>query len=218
MPLFTICNDIEIGNKIDLKISIQRQIQDVDCSDVQPQGTFSDSVNVVPQISERLVKLRKECITKCMLDGIQELSTLKGRLERLQVYQENRQNELALLTTVKTRTAHASRKASQLKTSIKKLNKAYRKSERKLYKLRARRAAYVANVDRCISKLYPTVKYSDIYAARQSFYLSPIPEESELDLEEYELGIFPSETNTSLAAITLRQDQLFLDASPSCRL
>ena len=150
-----------------------------------------------------------------MVNEIQELSTIEEKLQRLQEHQNDRQNNLLLLMTVRARAASVSRKASKLNVSIKKLHKAYRKHERRLYKARAERAVCEANVDRYLTKLYPAVGYTDIYARRQSFYLSPIPEESELDLEEYELDIFPSEMNTSLAAVTLQQFQLFFDASPS---
>lgn len=154
-------------------------------------------------------------IGKRMVNETEELSTIKEKLQRLQDHQNDRHDNLVLLMSVRARTPSASRKASKLNASIKKLNKAYKKNEKRLHKQRAKRAVCVAKVDRYLTKLYPAVRYTDIYASRQSFYLSPIPEETELDMEEYELGIFPSETNASLAAVALRQDQLFLDASPS---
>jgi hypothetical protein len=201
------------GSGVDLEIGTQGQIRScADCGKLQQQA---DSAHVVPQISEKLLKLRKTRIGQRMANEIQELSTVKEKLQRLQEHQNDRHNSLLFLTTVRGRTASASRKASKLNKSIKKVSKAYRKYEKRLCKERAKRAVSVAKVDHYITKLYPAVRYTDIYTRRQSFYLSPIPEESELDLEEYELGIFPSETNTSLAAIALRQDKLFLDASPS---
>ena len=197
------------SDEVDAEIATQEQIQSTE----QQQSAFD---SVVPQIiSERLLKQRKMHIGKCMVNEIQELSTIQEKLQRLQEHQNDHHNNLLLLMTVRARTASVSQKASKLNVSIKKLHKAYRKHKRRLYKARAERAICVANVDRYLTKLYPAVRYTDIYARRQSFYLSPIPEESELDLEEYELDLFPSEMNSSLAAVTLRQDQLFLDASPS---
>ena len=201
------------GDEIDQEIATQRQILSTGSSiSVQQESTFD---SIIPQISEKLLQLRKMHIGKRMVNEIQELSTVQEKLQRLQEHQNDRHNDLLLLKAVRARTASVSQKASKLNVFIKKLHKAYRKNERRLYKVRAERAVCVANVDCFLTKLYPAVKYTDIYAKRQSFYLSPIPEESDADLEEYELGIFPSETNTSLAAVTLRQDQLFLDASPS---
>lgn len=198
---------------IDQTIAPQKQIQSTDSSiSVQQESTID---SVVPQISEKLLKLRKTHIGKHMVNEIQELSTIQKKLKKLQEHQNDCHNDLLLLKAVRARTASVSRKASKLNVSIKKLHKAYRKDERRLYKVRAERAVCVANVDRFLTKLYPAVKYTDIYSKRHSFYLSPIPEESDTDVEEYEMGIFPSEINTSLAAVTLRQDQLFLDASPS---
>ena len=62
---------------------------------------------------------------------------------------------------------------------------AYRKIEERLYKAKAERTVCVAKVDQYLIKLYPSVRYTDIYVRRQS-----IPE-SELDLEEYESDTFP---------------------------
>ena len=200
------------GDEVDREITTQGHIQSTDTSKAEPQSTFDSLVSQL--LSEKFLKLRKMHIGKCMLNEIQELSTIQEKLWKLQEHQNDRHNNLLLLTAVRARTASVSRKASKLSVSIKKLRKAYRKNERRLYKAKAERAVCVAKVDHYLIKLYPSVRYTDIYIRRQSFYLSPIPEESELDMEEYELGTFPSDTNSSLAAITLRKDQLFLDASP----
>ena len=199
-----------------MEIASQRQIttQSTDSNNYSCEQC-STCNSVIPQSSEKLLNLRKMAIGKRMVNETEELSTIKEKLQRLQDHQNDRHDNLVLLMSVRARTPSASRKASKLNASIKKLNKAYKKNEKRLHKQRAKRAVCVAKVDRYLTKLYPAVRYTDIYASRQSFYLSPIPEETELDMEEYELGIFPSETNASLAAVALRQDQLFLDASPS---
>ena len=200
------------GDEAELEIATREQIQSTGSDEVQQQCTFD---SLIPELSEKYLKLRKMRIGQCMLNEIQELSACHEKVKRLQEHQNDRHNHLHVLLSVRARTASASQKASKLTKSINKLYKAYRKHERKLCKTRAERAICVAKVDHYLTKLYPAVRYTDIYASRQSFYLSPIPEESELDLEEYELGTFPSETNTSLAAVALRQNHLFLDSSPS---
>ena len=201
---------------LEIPTCTQEQIQSTGSGGIQQKCTI-DVDNLMPEVSEKHLKLRKMHIGQRMLNAyeIKELSTCHEKVQKLQEHQNDRHNHLHVLLSVKARTASASRKASKLTKSINKLYKAYRKHERKLCKTRAERAVCVAKVDHYLTKLYPAIRYTDIYARRQSFYLSPIPEENELDLEEYELGIFPSETNTSLAAVALRQNQLFLDASPS---
>ena len=202
------------GDEAELEIPTctQEQIQSTGSGEIQQKCTID---SLMPEVSEKHLKLRKMHIGQRMLNEIKELSTCHEKVQKLQEHQNDRHNNLHVLLSVKARTASASRKAFKLTKSINKLYKAYRKHERKLCTARAERAVCVAKVDRYLTKLYPSVRYTDIYARRQSFYLSPIPEESELDLEEYKLGIFPSETNTSLAAVALRQNQLFLNVSPS---
>lgn len=70
-----------------------------------------------------------------------------------------------------------------------------------------------AKFDHLYAKLAPEWNFTNKYTSKRNCcYLSPIPEESEDDLQEYDSDIFPSESNTNLAATTARNGQLFLDS------
>ena len=93
---------------------------------------------------------------------------------------------MALRATVLHSTGNAQREA-QLRASIEKLTKCYSRYERKLYRMKAERAISEAKVDLFLTKLSPKLKYTDIYANKKSFYLSPIPEESDAELRIHQL-------------------------------
>ena len=81
-------------------------------------------------------------------------------------------------------------KSLKLQQSIKRLHKDFCENKIELYDLKRELATTEAKLDRYINKFSPELKFVDVYySTRKSIYLSPIPEESKLDLEEYKQGI-----------------------------
>ena len=78
---------------------------------------------------------------------------------------------------------------------------------KKLYELKGMKAVGEAKADHYVSKLTSGVKYTDIYSHRNSLYLSPIPEESDEDVEESDSGVFPSGNNSRLSAMNSPSEQ-----------
>ena len=204
-----------VDKEDEIEIAIQEQIQDADCKEAEVKlpspADYTGSL-------ERFSESRRAHFKMCVLRGLQEVAQIRDQLETLKECREEQENELELLTSLKTsalQNPHTARKASNLSTAIKNLQKAYSQNQKQLYKLKRERSISEAKVDRFVSKLNQGMEYVELYATCNSVYLSPIPEESDVDLEEYELGVFPSDTNTSLAAVTVRHGQLFLDVSTS---
>lgn len=142
---------------------------------------FSDSSYVV---SEKIAKLRKGRFSEHYLRGLNQVSELK---EKLEVLNESQKRRKMLLTALKARallSSHDPLRKAELNVSIEKLTKSYCRYERKLYRMKAERAVVQAKVDYFLLKLSPKLKYTDIYAKTDSSYLSPIPEESEDELED----------------------------------
>ena len=80
--------------------------------------------------------------------------------------------------------AESARRLTKLNASVEKLSKTYNQYEKELYAVKGKRAIGEAKVDYFLMKLTPGMKYSDIYANNNSFYLFPIPEEDEEHVEE----------------------------------
>ena len=140
---------------------------------------LSDQTVVVP---EKIAKLRKERYRVHALSGLKEVSELKEKLRLLQEQQERRKMLLMALRARALQSTGNAQREAQLNASIKKLTKSYSRYERKLYRMKAERAISEAKVDLFLTKLSPKLKYTDIYANKNSFYLSPIPEESDAEL------------------------------------
>ena len=141
---------------------------------------------------------------------------IKAELELVNDRQDSCANKLQLLTALRNcalQNPNRAGRVSNLDARIEKLKKSYCLYEKKLYKLKGERAVGEAMADHYAAKLNPKLKYTDIYSVKNSYYLSPIPEENEVDLQEFVSGDFPGENNSSLAATTLRNSQLFLDVS-----
>ena len=206
-------DDDDDDEVVDIGVATQEYIQDKEHIEMRPPSSLS-TFTASAGLSEELVRNH---FRKCLIEGMREVARIRDKLEFCMECREEQESELELLIALKQsalQNPHTARKASKLSASIRKLQKAYGHNERELYKLKGERAISDARVDRFASKLNK-VEYADIYATCYSSYLSPIPEESETDLEEYELGVFPSETNTSLAALTHQRGHLFLDVSTS---
>lgn len=198
---------------VDIGVASQEHIEEKEHIEMRPPSALS-SFTAPAGLSE---ELRMSHFRKCLLEGMREVAIITDKLEFHKECREEQENELELLVALKRgalQNPHTARKASKLSASIRKLQKAYSHNERELYKLKRERAIGDARVDRFATKL-KKVEYADIYATCYSSYLSPIPEESEVDLKESELGVFPSETNTSLAALAHRCGHLLLDVSTS---
>ena len=145
------------------------------------------------------------------------MARITDKLEFHKECQEEQESELELLMALKRgalQNPHTSCKASKLSASIRKLQKAYSHNERELYKLKGERAIGDARVDHFASKI-KRVEYADIYATCYSSYLSPIPEESEVDLKNMILVSSLVRPITSMAALAHRCGHLFLDVSTS---
>ena len=72
----------------------------------------------------------------------------------------------------------------KLNVAIKKLNKKYTQDAVELYRMAGERAITEARVDHFLMKLKPKMSYASIYQSNSSYYLRPIAEESETELEE----------------------------------
>ena len=144
-----------------------------------------------------------------MLSVIREMETtceIKAKLANLSEKQDMCVCKIHLLTALRQCALLSSSKAStvtvaKLADSISKLHQNYSQYEKKLYKLKSRRAVGEAKIDHLAAKLNPRLEYNHLYARSSSFYLSPIAEGTEVDLDEFCQGIFPSETNASLTAV-----------------
>ena len=118
--------------------------------------------------------------------SLQEVSTFKDELTALQQSQEENEMELKLLMALKTSALQSPQsvpRLSKLNASIEKLSKTYCQYERDMYMLKGRRAIGEAKVDYFLTKFTPELTYTDIYANNNSFYLSPIPEESDEQID-----------------------------------
>ena len=198
---------------MEIGVAAQEYIQEREHIEMQSPSTVT-CFTAAAGLSE---ELRRCHFRTCLIQGLKEVARIRDKLESLKECQEEQDNELQLLMALKRgalQNPKTARKASKLSTSIRNLQKEYSHYERELYKLKGKRAISDAKVDRFAIKLNK-VEYADIYATCYSSYLSPIPEESEADLKEYELDAFPSETNTSLAALAHQRGHLFLDVSTS---
>ena len=179
--------------EVDIGVATQEHIQEKEHIEMRPPSTLP-SFTASAGLSE---ELRINHFRKCLIKGMREVARITDKLEFHKECQEEQESELELLMALKRgalQNPHTSCKASKLSASIRKLQKAYSHNERELYKLKGERAIGDARVDHFASKI-KRVEYADIYATCYSSYLSPIPEESEVNLKEYDLGIFPSETN-----------------------
>ena len=202
-------------DEMEIGVAAQEHIQEREHIEMQSPSTvtcFTPSVG-----SSRSEELRRNHFRKCLMQWMKEVARIRDKLEFHKECREEQESELELLTALKRgalQNLHTARKASKLSASIRNLQKAYSQNERELYKFKRERVIGDAKVDRFAIKLN-NMEYADLYATCYSSYLSPIPEESETDLEEYELGVFPSETNTSLASLAQQYGHLFLDVSTS---
>jgi hypothetical protein len=198
---------------MNIGVATQEHIQEKEHIEMRPPSALS--IFTAPAgLSEELIISHYR---KCLLEGMREVARITDKLELHKECREEQESELELLLALERgalQNPHTARKASKLSATIRKLQKAHSHNERELYKLKGERAIGDARVDRFASKI-KKAEYTEIYATCYSSYLSPIPEESEADLIEYELGVFPSETNTSLAALAHRCGHLFLDVSTS---
>ena len=208
-------NDNNDGDdEMNVGVASQEHIQEKEHIEMQSPIAMSSFTAIPTRLSEELMISHYR---KCLLEGMREVAQITDKLELHKECREEQESELELLLALKRgalQNPHTARKASKLSATIRKLQKAYSHNERELYKLKRERAIGDARVDRFASKINK-VEYADIYATCYSSYLSPIPEESEADLREYKLGVFPSETNTSPAALAHRCGHLFLDVSTS---
>lgn len=207
-------DDNDGDDEMNIGVASQQHIQEKEQIEMRPPSAMSSFTAVPAGLSEELMISHYR---KCLLEGMREVARITDKLELHKECREEQESELELLLALKRgalQNPHTARKASKLSATIRKLQKAYSHNERELYKLKRERAIGDARVDRFASKINK-VEYADIYATCYSSYLSPIPEENEADLKEYELGVFPSETNTSLAALAHRCGHLFLDVSTS---
>lgn len=111
----------------------------------------------------------------------------KDELKALEQSQEEHEMELKLLMALKTsalQSPQSARRLAKLNASIEKLSKTYNKYEKELYMVKEKRAIGEAKVNYFLTKLNPGLEYSDIYANNNSFYLFPIPEESDGQIVE----------------------------------
>ena len=151
---------------------------------------------------------------------METICEIKAKLANLSEKQDMCVHKFQLFTALRDCALLSSSKASavtaaKLGYSIDKLHRDYIQYKKKLYKLKSRRAVGETKIDHLAVKLNPRLEYTHLYPRHSSFYLSPIPEETEVDLDEFRQGIFSSETNESLTALKVRQSCLFLDISTS---
>ena len=172
------------------------------------------------KFNENAAELRKE---RCRFSAIDEMETvceIKAILASLSEKQDMCVYKIKLFTALRDCALLSSSKASAVTATklgdfINKLQQQYIQYEKRLYNLKSRRAVGEAKVDHLAIKLNPKLEYTHLYARRSSFYLSPIPEETEVDLDKFYQDVFPSETNESLTAVMVRRSRLFLDMSTS---
>ena len=153
-----------VDKEDEIEIAIQEQIQDADCKEAEVKlpspADYTGSL-------ERFSESRRAHFKMCVLRGLQEVAQIRDQLETLKECREEQENELELLTSLKTsalQNPHTARKASNLSTAIKNLQKAYSQNQKQLYKLKRERSISEAKVDRFVSKLNQGMEYVELYA------------------------------------------------------
>ena len=110
------------------------------------------------------------------------------RLKRLENTQSERSSQLRIYENFLLRARRPPRdfrREEKLNraTKNKKLMSKYTQDAVEQYRMSSERAVTEAKIDLFMMKLKPAVKYTDIYKDRESYYLRPIAEESESELE-----------------------------------
>ncbi len=126
--------------------------------------------------------IRNERYRARAIRNLEEVATLKDELKALERSQEENEMERKLLEALKIsalQSPEPARRLTKLNASVEKLSKTYTRQEKELYVVKGKRAIGEAKVDYFLTKLNPGMKYSDIYANNNSYYLFPIPEENE---------------------------------------
>ena len=131
--------------------------------------------------------LRRERYKAHVNVNMERASKFNAQLKQLNSIQRERSMELklyeALVISARQPPCDLEREA-KLHVSIKKLNREYTRDAIELYRMAGERAITEAKVDSFLMKLKPKLKYTDIYMNNNSYYLSPIAEESETGLED----------------------------------
>ena len=108
------------------------------------------------------------------------------RLKRLENTQSERSSQLRIYENFLLRARRPPRdyrREEKLNRATKKLMSKYTQDAVEQYRMSSERAVTEAKIDLFMMKLKPAVKYTDIYKDRESYYLRPIAEESESELE-----------------------------------
>ena len=135
---------------------------------------------------EKLIQARKERFRSYALKGVDIVATLRDQVKVLQQLQMEHRMHLRRLQALKIsalKSPQAKEREAKVNASINKLTKIYRHYERKLYTATKKRAQSSATADHFLFKLNPNLKYINLYMNHSSFYLRPIPEESQVELE-----------------------------------
>ena len=131
--------------------------------------------------------LRRERYKAHVNINMERAAKFDAQLKRLSGIQRERSMELKLYEALVISARQPPRdfeREAKLRLAIKKLNRVYRRDAIELYRMAGERAITEAKVDSFLMKLKPKLKYTDIYVSNNSYYLSPITEERETELED----------------------------------
>lgn len=169
-------------------------------------------------LHEGFSALKKRCYKKLIFrfwtercELIESITTLKKSIKEQEI-------DLELYVSLNALDSRpgVNRDNTKLSHSIKVRQKKFSQDVNMLYEMKRALATTEARLDIMITRCNPELRYVDVYnKGRKSLYLSPIPEETEQDLREYERGTFPSEINNSMTACIVRRGQQFQDTGTS---
>ena len=161
-------------------------VVDTDCDTETDQDESQLPIESSKSSTDITAELRKE---RYRLSALVELKLLKEIKAELVVTSKRRDKcvkKLQLLTALKTRALqhpnYREERFSELHDAIERLTESHCHHEKEFYKLKGLRAVGEAKTDHYVAKLTPELKYTDMYSEGNSFYLSPILEESDADL------------------------------------
>ena len=166
-------------------------VVDTDCEtetdQVESQLPIIDSAEESSNSStDATAELRKERYRLSALVELKLLSEIKAELVVTSKRRDKCVKKLQLLTALKTRALqypnYREERFSELHDAIERLTECHCHHEKELYRLKGLRAVGEAKTDHYVAKLTPELKYTDMYSEGNSFYLSPILEESDADL------------------------------------
>lgn len=149
--------------------------------------SYTSLSDLAAAASVKFARLRKKRYREHALAGLKKVAMLKKKVKFLEDLQKRHMMELKLLSALRISATTSPRDTeleARVNASIEKLSNTHRRFERKLYKTKRKRAIAEAKLDLYLIKLSPKLKYTDIHAKNDSFYLSPIQEESEAELEQ----------------------------------